>query len=147
MKKEITWQTDYDGPELWLLNGMQEKGNIIFPQDYLDCILKYQGGIPSLRHLNIENCSTVTFKYLLVFVPFDDLDILDKYNIVRYNISERLFPFALDECNNFLCFDYRELTSNPPIVYWDKMKHPREDSQEALFYVCNSFTELLHILY
>lgn len=120
---------------------------MIFPQDYLDCILEYQGGTPSLRHLDIENYGSIIFNNLLVFVPFDDLDILDKYNIVRYNISERLFPFALDEIGNSLCFDYRTSNENPTIIYWNEMKHSKNNPQEVLFYVCNSFTELLSLLY
>lgn len=53
-------------------------------------------------------------------------------------LPEQVVPFASDPCGNFLCFDYREGTAQPPVVFWS-----HDDPQAPPQPVAASFSELL----
>ena len=52
----------------------------------------------------------------------------------------KVYPFARDPFGNLLCFDYRNSTESPTVVFWD---HEEENIKEAIYPVCSTFTELL----
>jgi hypothetical protein len=145
--QKFSWITEYDGADGTLVKNVETNIQRRLPQDYLECVLHYQGGHPSLRHLDIPNYGTVLFAWLLVFAEGDELDILEQYNVARKKVSEDIFPFAYDTNINSLCFDYRNSKEAPPIVYWDEQGLSSNPSRGSLFPVCQTFSELLERLY
>ena len=125
---------------------VEKKFGIKFPIDYIDCILENHEGYPSLNVFDYGKVKGAVFNHLLSFNQ-QEVDYLVQ---VRENIKDRLidrvYPFADTPGGDYLCFDYRTNEENPPIVYWDH-ELAYEDSEEGLFFVTNTFTELLSKLY
>lgn len=53
-----------------------------------------------------------------------------------------IVPFSQDGGGNYLCFDYRNCTENPPIVFW----HHAIEENEGIFYLADSFEEFISSL-
>jgi hypothetical protein len=147
MPQNVSWTTEYDGVDVEIVKNVEINIQRHFSQEYLECVLHYQGGQPSLRHLDVPNYGTVLFVWLLVFAEGDELDILEQYNVARKNVSEDIFPFAYDTNINALCFDYRSSKEAPTIVYWDEQGLSSNPSRENVFPICQTFSELLERLY
>ncbi|MDY0943417.1 SMI1/KNR4 family protein [Priestia megaterium] len=125
---------------------VEKKFGIKFPIDYIDCILENHEGYPSLNAFDYGKVKGAAFNHLLSFNQ-QEIDYLVQ---VRENIKDRLidrvYPFADTPGGDYLCFDYRTNEENPPIVYWDH-ELAYEDPEEGVFFVANTFTELLSKLY
>jgi hypothetical protein len=125
---------------------VEKKFGIKFPIDYIDCILENHEGYPSLNAFDYEKVKGAAFNHLLSF-NHQEIDYLIQ---VRENIEDRLidrvYPFADTPGGDYLCFDYRTNEENPSIVYWDH-ELAYEDPEKGLFFVANTFTELLSKLY
>ena len=91
-------------------------------------------------------------------------DILDTYNAFKERLPEpdKIFPFAESGSGDILFFDYRKNPDRPAIVFMDheeafteeditqaelKEKPVKEWLEMNLYPVCNSFSELLDLLY
>ncbi|MDW4511787.1 SMI1/KNR4 family protein [Priestia megaterium] len=125
---------------------VEKKFGVKFPMDYIDCILENHEGYPSRNAFDYGKVKGAAFNHLLSFNQ-QEIDYLVQ---VRENIKDRLvdgvYPFADTPGGDYLCFDYRTNEANPCIVYWDhELAH--EDPEKGLFFVANTFTELLSKLY
>lgn len=119
---------------------VEENFGVLFPNDFLEVVQKYHGGEPSSKIIEV-NDRKVVFGYLLTFLAFDELDILDKYNSERYTLPQKHFPFAVDEDGNMFCFDYSGSFS-PVVVYIETNK----DSTVSTRYIAQNFLEFIGLL-
>ena len=155
---DVSWETDYS--QLKIKDVLIVESNISrtflldypqgfrFPQNYVECVLKYQGGKPSKDHLKIPKCGTIVFDCLSTFIVGDISDILEQYHDIRQKLGTNLlFPFAWDKAFNHICFDYRDDRENPQIVYWDRQGLFPKKVASGLFFVCNNFNELQEMLF
>lgn len=117
---------------------------IKFPNDFINCIKKYDGGYPLPHTFNIQGQGADVFNKLLTFDLESKHSILQVYEDVKDRLINKIYPFARDPFGNLLCFDYRNDPQSPTVVFWD---HEEEEVEEAIFPVCSSFTELLDSLY
>lgn len=61
----------------------------------------------------------------------------------EHDMPDEVVIFAHDPAGNFLCFDYNQLIDGyPAIIFWD---HEVEGGNAKK--ICNTFTELLHMLH
>ncbi|UYX55567.1 SMI1/KNR4 family protein (plasmid) [Bacillus thuringiensis] len=114
--------------------------NIKFPNDFLECVQEYDGGYPTPDTFNIPNQDENSLNNLLTLDSDRKYSFLETYNNTKDRLPDKIYPFARDPFGNLLCFDYRNNTDSPRIVFWD---HEEEDIEEAIYPVCSTFTELL----
>ncbi|WP_429844684.1 SMI1/KNR4 family protein [Brevibacillus sp. FIR094] len=138
----VTWNTEYDEVQMENIKIVEKRLSLEFPKDYLECVLKYQGGKPSLCNIMVDEYIIVQFSCLLTFLAFDELDILDVYNSIKKNIPSGLIPFGLGSDSYLFCFNYR-FNEAPTIALWRQS----DTGENKVIYVCDSFTDLIRKLY
>jgi hypothetical protein len=122
---------------------------VTFPDDYVDCAMVNHGATPAAKCFDFPGHREAVFRALLGYFDAksdnENLSITQMYEAVKDQLPERVYPFAMDPFGNLLCFDYRDSKRNAPtIVFWD---HEVDDPEEAIAYVCDTFSELLAKLY
>ncbi|WP_059041433.1 SMI1/KNR4 family protein [Paenibacillus rubinfantis] len=140
MGNKIEWQSGYNPADIDVIRTVEKNFGILFPDDFLEVVQKYQGGQPSSKILEV-NDRKVVFGYLLTFLAFDELDILDKYNSERYTLPPKHFPFAVDEEGNMFCFDYSG-SDSPVVVYVESNK----GSTASTIYLAQNFLGFVELL-
>lgn len=123
---------------------LEQYFNIKFPNDFIECVQKYDGGYPTPDNFNIPNQDENSLNNLLTLDSNKKYSILETYYNTKDRLPDKIYPFAKDPFGNLLCFDYRDTSDSPSIVFWD---HEEEDIEEAIYPVCPTFTELLDSLY
>ncbi|AMR88478.1 SMI1/KNR4 family protein [Bacillus thuringiensis] len=123
---------------------LEQYFNIKFPNDFIECVQKYDGGYPTPDTFYIPNQDENSLNNLLTLDSNKKYPILETYNNMKDRLPGKIYPFARDPFGNLLCFDYRNTSDSPSIVFWD---HEEEDIEEAIYPVCSTFTELLDSLY
>jgi hypothetical protein len=144
MEFDIDWDYVETNPDIEDIRDIEKEWGITFPDDYIDCVSKYQGGSPDKNRFDIEGEEYI-FNSLLSF-NIDENYIIDVYDNLKELLPEGIYPFADDNDNNYICFDYRKVCENPPIVFWDQ-KIALEETDNPFTYVCESFSDFLGILY
>ncbi|KFN04741.1 SMI1/KNR4 family protein [Bacillus clarus] len=117
--------------------------NIKLPDDFVECVKKYDGGYPHPKVFDVLGQDENVFSDLLTLHIEDKYSIVQNYEGVKDRLSDKVYPFARDPFGNLLCFDYRNELQSPTVVFWD---HEEEDMEKAIYPVCSSFTELLNSL-
>lgn len=140
MDNKIEWQSEYSPADMDAIRTVERNFGILFPDDFLEVVQKYHGGEPSSKIIKV-NDREVVFGYLLTFLAFDELDILDKYNSERNTLPQKHFPFAVDEEGNMFCFDYSGSYS-PVVVYVETNK----GSTVSTRYIAQNFSEFIGLL-
>jgi len=112
-----------------------------FPASYVECVKKYNNGVPQAYLYYMGNGRERVFGQLI-----DIRDSLDVYEtlIEEHNGPEHVIPFAEDPAGNFICFDYRGISDGeePSIVFFD-----HEVEGGAIQKICDSFSDLLDMLH
>jgi|SRR5690606_852247 len=127
-----------------VIRNTEKAFGVTFPDDYVECVLKNNGGSPMPNVYDFEGRKGAVFGRLLNHDPNGPNNILRMYDAIQDRLPEGIYPFAEDTFGNFICFDYRQDKENPSIVFWD---HEKTSCKTAIFPVCRSFTELLNKLY
>lgn len=117
--------------------------NIKLPNDFIECVKKYDGGYPRPKVFDIPGLDESTFNDLLTLHIDDKYSIVQRHENIKDRLVDGIYPFASDSFGNFLCFDYRNNPESPTVVFWE---HEEEDIEKAIYPVCSSFTELLNSL-
>jgi hypothetical protein len=121
---------------------------IKFPNDYKECAMKYGGGIPQPQVFDVENWGEAVFDRIFSFDSSDPYYyIANEWNGIKDRLIDGIYPIACEGFGNDICFDYREGKEKPPkVVFWDH-EIAYESPEKAIFYICDSFTELLSKLH
>lgn len=132
------------------------------PKDYIKCVSINNGANVEPDLFNVDNKEKV-FGTLLSYYKNNDEFIISVYNDYKATLPKELIPFAFDPGGNLICFDYKDHEENPIVVFWEhenageKAMLMREEglteaevgelARENVFYVAESFTDLLNKLY
>jgi hypothetical protein len=166
MQKKIEWRFVKGETDEEMINDIEKKLDIKFPEDYLEYIRKYPHGYPfpynSFKNKKLPHGKGI-FTALIPLNLNDDGNLLKSYNNLNHHtggdnqIPDGIIPFAFAD-NNYLCFDYR-FGFIPKIIFLDLEKHweyldylsdPKNcrevKEEDYLIHICNSFTELLDML-
>jgi hypothetical protein len=96
------------------VNHVEERLNINFPQKYVDYLYDHIE-TPWNMTINIESQS-YCFEWLFTFIPFDELDILDKYNENKNFVGSKTIPKSFTE-NALLCLKFSSTKEYEIILY------------------------------
>lgn len=146
MKREIHWE--FTSPPLSddMIRGAELLLGVKFPPDYAKCLKNYHGAQPLECEYVFETPDGTmwgSFGILLTISPYKAENI---FVCLHYTGSVRdVIPIVADGGGNYICLDYRndEARTHPQVVYYDH----EEDVEQNLFYLCDSFSELLDMLY
>ncbi|GAB6438924.1 TPA: SMI1/KNR4 family protein [Bacillus cereus] len=122
------------------IQAVEQYLNIKLPNDFVACVKKYDGGYPNPKVFDVPGQDENVFSDLLTLHIEDEYSIVQNYNSVKDRLVAKVYPFARDPFGNLLCFDYRNSTESPTVVFWE---HEEENIEEAIYPVCSTFTELL----
>jgi len=122
-----------------MIKKVEEKFNILFPEDFKEVILKYNGASPIKMAYDTEKTKERVAEYLLSFSPNDLDNIYEAYDSIKERGFKELIPIMRDPFGNFICYDFTN-KSNPKIMFWN---HENNDVE----YIANSFKEFLGKLY
>ena len=144
MNSKLRWICENDDVELPIILNVEMIFEVKFPKDFVKVMMKNDGAYPKPNRFNLNGNEEI-FNNLLSFSEEDSSNMIDTYNDVKDRLVEKVIPFAEDPFGNLICFDYR--TSNQPtIVFWEHEK-AFNDKESAMSYLCESFTDLLLMLY
>ncbi|WP_425449853.1 SMI1/KNR4 family protein [Dethiothermospora halolimnae] len=144
MSNNIRWICENQGVEMTIVLKVETIFGIKFPKDYVECILKNDGGYPKPNRFTLNGNEEV-FNNLLSLDEEDVSNIIETYNDVKDRLIERVIPFAEDPFGNLICFDYRN-NEQPTIVFWQHEK-AFNNKQAATKHLCDSFNDLLLMLH
>lgn len=116
--------------------------DIKLPNDFIECVKKYDGGYPRPKIFDIPGQDENVFSNLLTLHVNDEYSIIQKYENIKDRLVDKVYPFGRDSFGNFLCFDSRNNLQSPTVVFWEH----EEDMEKAIYPVCSSFQELLNSL-
>lgn len=121
------------------------------PQDYKDLILHHNNGYPEPNTLNTTHKKGKAFGELLNFNLNEKGNILENYSWIKDKLPTHVYPITVTPGGDYLCFDYRENSSDPCIVYWDHEQISDEiqgeDQKYSFDFVAGTMKELLYQLY
>jgi len=144
MNNNLRWICENDDVETITISKVEAIFGVKFPTDYIDIVMKNDGGYPMPDRFNLNDNEEV-FNNLLSFDEEDSNNILDTYYDVKDRLFEEIIPFAEDPFGNLICFDYRQ-SSQPTVVFWEH-ETASKDKNAAIKKISDTFTELLDSLY
>lgn len=144
MANQIKWNFVKNDIGYEIVNSIEEVFTIQFPIDYIECVISNNGGYPKPDRFTIKENEEV-FNNLINLNLQTEYNIIETYNNVKDRLVEKVIPFADDPFGNLICFDYRK-GNVPTIVFWEHEK-AYKDKENAIKYVCDSFTDLLNMLH
>lgn len=118
---------------------VENKVNYIFPDMFVEFILKNSGGYPELRYIDIEE-DTESINNFLDFSEEGNNYIVKTYLNNKGLQVQDCIPFARDAGSNYYCFD----RNDDSILFWD---HEECDEENGPFCVCDTFEEFIDCLH
>ncbi len=138
----IKWETRSHKIDQSDIIRVEKYFSIKFPADFIDIVLKHNGGIPNKKVYDFQNHKEAVFRRIFSFSPDDKNNIINVYENVKEQFPQKIIPFGDDPFGNLICFDYR---SKCRIVFWNHELY--ENTDKAINNICDSFSEFLMKLY
>jgi len=140
----ITWERLETKITVDDIKHVESETGLKLPKDYVECVLKYNGGKPEPY---ITKDEEYEFRELYSLNQKDSLNAIDRFHTmysensdIPRNFQGLVFPFASDSFGNDLCFKYKtKEDTEPTIIFVD---HETLEDE----YVASTFTELLNML-
>lgn len=85
-----------------LISDFERKFNFKFPDEYRECVLKYNGGRPSKKVFDTEKVKEREIKSLL---SFNHNDLETMWFVNDCNDTSLYIAFATDSAGNLICFN------------------------------------------
>lgn len=145
MTNEITWSDTNKALSDDEITQVEEKLGINFPKDYLEVVMKNDGGFPD-PNVFFMNSNEESFNNLINLKVDAEYNIFKTMDMVKDRLVDGIVPFGDDPGGNLICFDYRS-SDEPTVVFWDHEIAGGGDLEKAITFVCNSFTDLLDMLH
>ena len=76
------------------INQLEQYFNIKFPNDFIECVQKYDGGYPTPDTFNIPNQDENSLNNLLTLDSNKKYSILETYNNTKDRLPDKIYPFA-----------------------------------------------------
>jgi hypothetical protein len=128
------------------LEKTQKKIGVIFPREYIEIVLKCDGGDPENTNFKVKKGDSIFYESIggLLKINKDKYSLLNEYLNPPELLPKGLVAFGEDGGGNLTCFDYRQGIHllDPPIVFWDH----EECEDENIYFVANNFKEFLEKL-
>jgi len=121
---------------------IEQRTGFSLPSDYVDCVLKNNGGRPHPCAFDLEHRKAVVFEALLRVDAQAGLGTLRVMELLEGRLPASAVPIGRDPFGNLICLDFTD-PGRCAIVFWD---HEQEGVQ-GVSYVCVCFGQLLDLLY
>jgi cell wall assembly regulator SMI1 len=123
------------------LRAAEQRLGVLFPQDYVDCVLDHQGQTPEPCSFSYgDGYSTVLNElYHYEDSPSTSSQAMAQQSLIAGGVAAGVVAIAGDPAGNHLCLDFRADPNAPKVVILDY----EAGSDNALVPVAASFTELL----
>lgn len=118
------------------ISEIEKMVGIKFPQDFVDCVKKYNAANPEPNSFDTDIEEGHVFDALLSFNNEDLDNIYSSIDGIEFFPYDTLAPIALDPFGNFICYDKRTLQ----LKFWN---HETGETE----FIANTFTEFLDKLY
>ncbi|EOL45079.1 MULTISPECIES: SMI1/KNR4 family protein [Enterococcus] len=144
MSKIVTWKNSNGkllGNEIV---DAEKQLNVKFPQDYIEVVSENDGGYPHPNKFKFNDKEEV-FNNLISFKEDDYSNIFEVLEDVFDRIVKGVIPIAEDPFGNLICFDFRD-KKVPNVIFWNH-EVADKDSEKSILFICETFTELLNMLY
>ena len=156
----MNWKSVQQVKDPGNISKVEQEWDVKFPQEFKSEIVEHNYGSPNPNSFDTEHLKGKSFGRMLDFNLDREDNILDEYNLIKNNLPPYVFPFAGDAGGNYLCFDYRNGSDNPTIVFWDHEQifeiedneliipdHENENQYYRLEFVSENLQELFDKLY
>ncbi|MDA7028615.1 SMI1/KNR4 family protein [Bacillus sp. CLL-7-23] len=146
--QKIDWDKDENFKEVSEeeINHLENHFSINFPNDYREFIKNHSGCDPLDKDVVDIGDFRETLNGLFDIRDDDEtISLLEMYIGSKDRLIDNVIPFADDPAGNLFCFDYRRSSTDPVIVFWDH-EEAFENPENALTYICDSFTDLINSL-
>lgn len=142
----IIWKFPKEVPSEQDIKNVEEKFNITFPLDYIECIKINNGARPKPKTFDFDGHKENIFSSLLSIRSKDKENILEVYEWIKDRLPDNVYPFAKDPFGNYICFKYEKSENNSYIVFWNHEK-ANDNKQSSIDFICKDFKSLLEKLY
>ncbi len=118
---------------------VEKQLNVKIPRDFIECSIVNGGGVPLPNAIEINGYKTLIVNRIVSFNENSKYNyIIDNQNIE--GLQKGLIAIADDGFGNFWCYDYRESSLEPKIIYWNH-------DNLLTTYAFKNFTELVDNLF
>lgn len=136
-KINIDWMYVHPLKSPSLIEEFEKQFNFNFPNEYKECVLKYNDGFPSNKYkFDTEKTREHVFKTLLSFNKKDEETIWNFNNINDEYLRNTYIAFAIDFYENKIAFNKDDNSIH--LIY-----HETND----ISYVADSFSSFINSLY
>lgn len=118
-----------------ILDEFEKKYSYALPDKFKECVIKNNGGRPSLNTFDTDIESNRVIKSFLSFNNDDKENIWEINEYFSTDCDMKYIAFAIDNFGNLICFS---VDDNSIIFY--------EHEENKIEYIAESFTEYLSIL-
>ncbi|NMD71607.1 SMI1/KNR4 family protein [Bacillus sp. DNRA2] len=162
MRNDLTWPEPDETVLAEYVNKVGKQIGFIFPSDYVECAIHYNGSAVLPYNFEVDGVSRV-LGTLLSYDKDSSENIIKVYQKYSSSLPKELVPFAFDPAGNLICFDYKGHEDNPIVVFWEHEnawekemlireeglteETAEERARENVFYVAESFTAFLDMLH
>ncbi|MWC31272.1 SMI1/KNR4 family protein [Paenibacillus sp. MMS18-CY102] len=139
--RRITWLFTDEAIDEKAISAVEKSFRVRFPDDYRECVKKYNGGYPepNVYDINADEGGAV-FDCLLSFTNKDaNIEVI--YDVTP--LPEGIIPFARDPFGGLICFNYRNTKDSPTVVFYDQ----ESVNDDKIKLICGTFSELIDRLY
>ncbi|GAB4203260.1 MAG: SMI1/KNR4 family protein [Roseiflexaceae bacterium] len=146
-ERNLGWRSAHPPIEEEIVQNVEKELGVKFPDEFIECVKKYHGGYPTINRFDyLDDAGRKTTSGLSELLSFD---LQYEWNILRENkeppeeMPKGLVIFGTDGGGGYICFDYRERTNNPPVVFWSH----DTPSAETVIPLAHDFATFLAMLY
>ncbi len=130
------------------VDSFMKEFNLVLPQDYIDFMIKNNGGDPNLSAFGnpYEDGAVIeTFYFISLNEAYEYLnkysnpvrDIIKTYKIYEQNIPDYLYPFGCDAGGANFCLSMRKKDFGAVYLFYV------DYTSDEPFYLCKSFKEFI----
>ena len=119
-----------------LIDDFESLAGYIFPTEFRECVLRYNGGRPERRGFDTDKNAA---RELKSFLSFNHNDRETMWKIFAWNkaeLSNKYIPFAIDNFGNLICFN----ADNDKVVF---VNH----ENLSIELIADTFSEFIEVLY
>jgi len=137
-----------------VINNFERENNISLPEDYIEFLLKNNGGMFIYDYVNFDfkdklgdNTAIVDIFYGINY-PADVYDLKTMLNRTRDRMPNNIIPIANDPGGNKICISIKG-EDYGKVYFWDHEFEADEDEKpdyRNLSLIANSFTEFFKLL-
>lgn len=122
----------------------QNKLDITMPYEYIGFLKKYNGGIPELNVVNLQDQEIKSFTVTDFFGINNEQinDLNSQYKVYKKRIPKGNIPICRTEGGNIVCLNI----NNGSVYLWDHDVELINNDVESLLYVAKNFEEFLKLM-